>query len=129
MMMDQDVLCNMGKFGCLALCYIRAGLLIRGEEPEEGEVVSRLIDVYFNTDFLSSDCTVLDGAGLVSYVAKTRVSVTKTKDVSNGLEARNYVYGGNNHWVLFFKGQCIYNSLRSSVCYLRGECTEARLIV
>ena len=127
-MNDQDILEEMGKFGCLALCYIRAGILISGQEPEDGQVINKLVDVYFNTHFLARDCSVLDGQGLVTYVAGQRCQVTKTKQVSDGLECRNYSYNGNNHWVLFFKGQCIYNSLANSKCYNCGECIDVRKI-
>lgn len=93
----------------LALCYVGAGLLIRSGELKEEKVVSTLNSLLYNTHLLTKNYTISNSEKLVSYVANTKVSETYPKEVSDGVEVRNYGRRNNPYWVLFFKGQCVYD--------------------
>jgi len=120
---------NIGKSGCLAMCYIYcAG--IKPDNTKYFDLISKAID----NGLLSSDCEVLDAEKFIFFVSGKRCIVDK-QPLQKGQVARivnptpvKYSFGTSGHWVVMSNGECVFNSLESSVCYNKGEATTSRVI-
>lgn len=127
---------------CLALSYLFAGYHYQASDvPETDEkkeyvelcAFNSLIVALKNSSILDKDATVKDAEKLLSCIdgIKAKVekkNIEKIADLPDGYSAVNFVYNGNNHWVLYKDRQLLYNSLENSQCFSYGKPTEARII-
>lgn len=117
-----------GKYGCLAMCYLYA----LGIEGTAGDYLMMVSDA-MDDGLLDSECTVLDGAEYINrFAGKGRFTVRK-QDIADisGIKARTpvrYDYSGRSHWVVVEDGKIVFNPLESSVCVARGRPVTARVI-
>lgn len=117
-----------GKWGCLAMCYLFS-LGIEGTAGEYMKLVSDAMD----TGALDRECTVLDGTRFVNRFAGDALFRVTKKDISDISEIGErapvrYDYNGRSHWVVVERGRIVFNSLESSVCVSKGRPVTARII-
>lgn len=119
---------SIGKYGCLAFCYLYA---IGIECDDEAEYI-KLVDNAIKTGLLDKDCTVLDAEKFIQHFSGRKCVVTKKKidTIENIKEFTpvNYCYNGKNHWVVVQNGKIVFNSLMNSLCVTKGKPTECRII-
>lgn len=119
---------TIGKFGCLAMCY----LYCMGICPEsEGEMIKH-VSTAMDKGLLDEECTVLNASKLLEYFTGKKWSVTKKEitDIDEIKEATpvRFTYNGNGHWVVVENGRIVFNSIADSVCVAKGHPTTARII-
>lgn len=109
-----------GKFGCLAMCY----LFCIGIDGDCSDYV-RSVSNAMNEGLLDSECTVLDAEKFLEHFSGRKFHVTKKnyKDIS---EIKNptpvrYSYNGKSHWVVVENGKIVFNSLANSLCVTKGK--------
>ena len=117
-----------GKYGCLAMCY----LYCMGICPEsEGEMI-RHVSAAMDKGLLDHECTVLDASALLEHFTgkKWRVEKKACTDIDEIKEATpvRFDYNGKGHWVVVEDGRIVFNSLADSVCVAKGHPTTARVI-
>lgn len=126
----QDALLQMGKYSCLALCYIKAALLKKGDTDDK-KCLHELIDIYYDTNYLMSDCTVLCPSRIISKISGyNNITVHKANEPTNrGYEVFGYSKDAiNYHWVLAKDGKIIFNSLQKSRNVLEGKLMAVRIV-
>ncbi len=117
-----------GKYGCLAMCY----LYCMGIMPDtEGEMIKH-VSTAIDKGLLDSECTVLNASALLEHFTGKKWHVVK-KDVTDIDEIREaapvrFDYNGNGHWVVVENGRIVFNSIADSVCVAKGHPTTARII-
>lgn len=117
-----------GKYGCLAMCYLYCMGIIPESEGEMIKHVSTAID----KGLLDEECTVLNASKLLEHFTGKKFDVIKKDitDISKITEATpvRYVYGKNGHWVVVEDGKIVFNSIADSVCVKYGKPQTARII-
>lgn len=117
-----------GKYGCLAMCY----LYCVGIAPKtEGDMI-KYISSAMDKGLLDEECTVLDASKLLQHFTGKKWHVQK-KDIDDIDEIKDatpvrFSNGGNAHWVVVENGRIVFNSLADSVCVAKGHPTSARVI-
>lgn len=127
--MIQDDLISMGNNACLALCYLKAALEMKGQPAKDQTLLDNLAALYYG-HIISSDCYV-DSATKIFDFAGVKARVTKMEGPQvNAAKyvVANYKYGRNNHFVLFKDGRLYFNSLDHSKCVELGYITDVRVI-
>lgn len=122
-----------GKYGCLAMCY----LYCMGIIPEsEGEMIKH-ISTAMDKGLLDEECTVLNASALLQFFTGKNWHVEKKeiKDISRIKEPTpvRYVYFDekgkeHGHWVVVEDGKIVFNSIADSVCMKIGKPASARII-
>ncbi|MBQ4379514.1 MAG: DUF261 family protein [Treponema sp.] len=117
-----------GKYGCLAMCY----LYCVGVAPEsEGEMIKH-VSTAMDKGLLDEECTVLNASKLLEHFTGKKFIVTKKaiSDIKNIQEATpvRYAYNGKGHWVVVENGKIVFNSIANSVCVKYGKPDSARII-
>lgn len=117
-----------GKYGCLAMCY----LYCVGVAPEsEGEMIKH-VSTAMDKGLLDEECTVLNASKLLEHFTGKKFTVTKKaiSDIKNIQEATlvRYAYNGKWHWVVVENGKIVFNSIANSVCVKYGKPDSARII-
>lgn len=117
-----------GKYGCLAMCY----LYCVGICPEsEGEMIKHISGA-MDKGLLDEECTVLNAGKLLEHFTGKRFFVEKKtiSDIKKIKEATpvRYVYNGKGHWVVVEDGKIVFNSIANSVCVKNGKPDSARVI-
>lgn len=109
-----------GKYGCLAMCY----LYCVGIRDNTAEYV-RIVSDCMNRGLLDEECTVLDAAKYLEYVTGKRYDVSKKQydDISKieGPYPVKYSYNGRSHWAVIENGKIVFNSLLNSQCVTKGK--------
>lgn len=117
-----------GKYSCLAMCY----LYCVGIEPKSDGEMIKYISAAMDKGLLDAECTVLSAANLLRHFTGKEYLVTKEKitDIENIKEPTpvRYTNNGYGHWVVVQNGKIVFNSLAHSVCVEKGKPTEARVI-
>lgn len=117
-----------GKYGCLAMCY----LYCVGICPEtEGEMIKH-ISAAMDKGLLDEECTVLSASKLLAhftgksfFVEKKAVSdIKKIKDAT----PVRFTYNEKEHWVVVENGKIVFNSIANSACVQNGKPDTARVI-
>ncbi len=119
---------NIGKYSCLAMCYLYC---IGIDEENELEYI-RLVNNAIKEGLLDDECTVLNAEKFIEHFSGRRCRVLK-KNIYNIKDIKeptpvNYTYNGYNHWVVVENGKIAFNSLLNSNCVNKGKPTEARII-
>ena len=119
----QDVTRNIeaiGKYGCLAMCYIYC----MGIDPSKESYVQIVSDAMYEK-LLDNECTVLDAAKFLSWLTGKRYNVQKKQidDLKKIKEPTpiKYSYNGRSHWVVVQAGKIVFNSLINSQCVTKGS--------
>ena len=117
-----------GKYGCLAMCY----LYCVGVAPEsEGEMIKH-VSTAMDKGLLDEECTVLNASKLLEHFTGKKFTVTKKtiSDIKNIQEATpvRYTYNGKGHWVVVENGKIVFNSIANSICVKYGKPDSARVI-
>lgn len=117
-----------GKYGCLAMCY----LYCMGIVPEsEGEMIKH-ISTAIDKGLLDSECTVLDASALLKFFTGRDYCVEKKSisdiDEVKGATPVRFTHNGAGHWVVVENGRIVFNSIADSVCVLQGHPDTARVI-
>lgn len=118
---------NIGKYGCLAMCY----LYCMGFGGEDTDFI-RLVASAIENGLLDEECTVLDAEKYINWFSGRKVTVVKKK-VSNIKDIKDltpvaYDYNGKRHWVVVQNGKIVFNSIMNSLCVNKGKPAEARII-
>jgi len=117
-----------GKYGCLAMCY----LYCVGICPESAGEMIKHVSTAMDKGLLDEECTVLDASKYLEHFTGRKFSVTKKNisDIRKIKEATpvRYSYNGNGHWVVVQDGKIVFNSIADSVCVAKGQPTTARII-
>ena len=136
----QDKFIILGKWSCLAQCYLMKALLDEASEEEktntdflEVAMTSALIMAFNDKTILDDECTVLNPVKLMTGVSERKYNVTKKDitsldDLGGKWAVVRFDYNGNGHWVLFHGKEMVYNSLENSNCFKYGKMTTARII-
>lgn len=133
---------SVGDSGCLALCYIYACLDIiepirlknYNKKQLNEKLICALLYVYYNTNSLADDMTVLDACGIFKAITGGQYKFTVYKDnyikgdKLEGYNCVNFISGKNNHWVLYKDGELLFNSLDYSNCVENGVMSDIRRI-
>lgn len=120
---------QIGKNGCLAMCYIWcAGI----DEDNEIEYIS-ICDRAIKNGLLGEDCTVKDADRFLEWLTGRNARVVKKNigDIDGITEAapvRFIAEGFGGHWVVVENGRIVFNPLLNSVNVSRGNPKEARVI-
>lgn len=117
-----------GKYGCLAMCY----LYCAGICPEsEGEMIKHISGA-MDKGLLDEECTVLNASKLLEHFTGKSFFVEKKaiSDIKKIKEATpvRYVYNGKGHWVVVEDGKIVFNSIENSSCVKNGKPDSARVI-
>jgi len=119
-----------GKWGCLAMCYIYCA----GVEPDDPEEYIRLVSHAMDEGLLDEECTVLSASKLLKfvsgkdyYVGKKDVDEKNIKDIKEPTPVR-FSYYGSGHWVVVENGEIAFNPLSYSKSVEKGRPTSARPI-
>ena len=128
--MIQDDLQSMGNSACLALCYLKAGLEMKGQSSYDQDLLNNLAMVYYSHMGIDADCWVYN-PDLLFKALGLKVKVTKQN--GNDVNAAEYVvanyhFNGKNHFVLYKNGQLYFNSLANSKCVQYGEIRDIRIL-
>lgn len=121
----QDKALSIGKYGCLAFCYLYClGI--------EGDDMLRQVARAMDKGFIASDCTVLDAGAFLEYFSGRKFNVEKKainsiKEIKNPTPVR-YDNGASSHWVVVENGKIVFNSLEESFCVMNGKPSTARII-
>lgn len=128
----QDTLLEMGKYSCLALCYIKAALLKKGEKDNiDKKCLHELVDIYYDTPYLATDCTVLYPEKILKKISGCEnATVYKSTVPTNiGYEAFGYSIDGKSfHWILAKDGEIVFNSLQNSRNVSQGKLMSVRVM-
>lgn len=136
----QDKFIILGKWSCLAQCYLMKALLDEASEEEktntdflEVAMTSALIMAFNDKTILDDECTVLNPVKLMAGVSERKYNVTKKDitsldDLDGKWAAVRFDYNRNGHWVLFHGKEMVYDSLENSNCFKYGKMTTARII-
>lgn len=138
-MRSQSFCLNVGRYGCLAICYIYAALDYtkdisswNDEEKVNKEILDTLQFVFYNSNALSKDMSVTDADALFKCLSirckVTKYLYDKEKDQLDGYNCVNFINGMNNHWVLYKDSRLLYNSLDFSNCVENGYISDVRKI-
>ena len=127
MIYPQTKAIAIGKWGCLAMCYIYC----MGIE-DEGEML-RLISKAMDKGILDGECTVLNAGALLEFVSGKKYSVIKKpittiKNIKSATPVRFKTDDGCGHWVVVRNGQIVFNSLLNSVQVSKGKPVDSRPI-
>lgn len=119
---------NIGKYGCLAFCY----LYCAGVDEDDGLEYLRIVSDCMDNEILGKDCTVLDATRFLAHITGRKYTVRKKniEDIREIKEATPVRYGYNDvgHWVVVENGKIVYNSVLNSVCVAKGKPLEARIL-
>lgn len=137
-MKSQSFCLNVGKYGCLALCYLYAFLDFKlgisewkDENKVNEELLHALLYVYQHSNALDEDMYVKDAEALFECLG-ANVKVSKeVYDKDSTLEGYNclqFENGVNSHWVLYKDNKLLYNSLNYSNCVENGFISGVRRI-
>lgn len=133
----QDKFIILGKWSCLAQCYLMKALLDEAAPEEEPfleiALASALVVAFDDKTILDDECTVLNPVKLMAGVSERKYNVTKKDitsldDLGGKWAAVRFDYNRNGHWVLFHGKEMVYNSLENSNCFKYGKMTTARII-
>jgi len=117
-----------GKYGCLAMCYLYCMGICPATDGEMIKHISTAID----KGLLDEECTVLDAAKFLEYFTgkKWQVEKESVSDIKKIKEAApvRYEYNGNGHWVVVKNGKIVFDPIADSVCVKNGEPASARVI-
>lgn len=109
-----------GKYGCLAMCYIYC----MGIDPEK-ESYCQIVSDAMDEKLLDNECTVLDAEKFLLWLTGKRYKVSKKQydDIKKIKEPTpvKYSYNGRSHWVVVEKGKIVFNSLINSQCVTKGS--------
>ena len=125
----SDNIKEIGKNGCLAMCYIYcAGV---GQENELEYI--RIVNDAIKANILEKDCTVKDADAFIKWLTGRKVTVVKKNisDISQIKEpapVRFKADGLDGHWVVVENGKIVFNSLLNSLNVTKGTPVEARII-
>lgn len=119
---------NIGKYGCLAMCYLYCAGIDENDALEYIRLVSKAVDA----GILDKDCTVLDANKFIESITGRKVTVRKKnitdiKDIEEATPVK-FTNNGYSHWVVAEHGKIVFNSLANSVCVAKGKPVEARII-
>lgn len=119
---------TIGRYGCLAMCY----LWCAGIRPESDGEMIRLVSEAMDRGLLDDECTVLDAARFLEYFTGRRFRVEKRSvtgiDGIAGPAPVRFSHNGNGHWVVVEGGRIVFNSIADSVCVSEGRPDSARII-
>lgn len=137
-MKSQSFCLNVGKYGCLTLCYIYAFLdYVKGisewkdEDKVNKELLDTLLYVYYNSEALDEDMYVKDADALFDCLgikAKVFKEVYDRNSHLQGYNCLQFESGINSHWVLYKDDKLLYNSLDYSNCVENGFISGVRRI-
>lgn len=124
----QEKALLIGKYGCLAMCYMYCA----GLEPSVDfiKICSDAIDV----GFLDKECSVLDAEKFLAWLTGRTFEVTKkvcmSIDTIKAPAPVRYDYNGTSHWVVIENGQIVFDPLGmgNSICVKKGRPVTARII-
>lgn len=128
--MIQDDLQSMADSACLALCYLKAGLDMKGQPSSNQDLLNSLALVYYSRLGIDGDCYVYDPVLLFKALGlKMKITKQDGADV-NAAEyvVANYHFNKKNHFVLYKNGQLYFNSLANSMCVQHGEIRDVRIL-
>lgn len=120
---------QIGKNGCLAMCYIYcAGI----DENDEMEYI-RICDRAIKDGILSEDCAVKDADRFLEWLTGRNVKVLKKNiesidGITEATPVRFVAEGYGGHWVVAGNGKIVFNPLLNSVNVNRGKPRESRPI-
>ena len=119
-----------GKWGCLAFCYLFcAGY----RDVSEGQLMKMVSDA-MDQGLLDEECTVLSAAKFLNFFTGKKYFVDKQPitTIENIKEATPVLYynerTGKGHFVVVEDGKVVYNSLKRSISVEEGKPTSARFI-
>ena len=136
----QDKFTSIGKYGCLAMCYIYAVADALGikNEMREPFVASMVLNA-LEKNIIDDDCFVKNPIALMQsaaafYNMHIKANVTK-KEINGYTDVSEHKYAcvrhdfnGKSHWVLAKDGWRIFDSLEDSQCVKNGKPVSARII-
>ena len=119
---------SIGKYACLAFCYIFCAGIDSDNELEYIKIVNRAI----KQGLLETDCTVKDANAFLEWLTGRKAKVNKKtiisiEEIKEATPVR-FVYQGAGHWVVVENGKIVFNSLMNSNCVNKGFPTESRPI-
>lgn len=119
---------KVGKWGCLAFCYLECV----GITDDIQKLV--YIQKAIKEKIIDNEMEVLDANKLLALTGKkytvNKVAITKQSELDKIKDPTpvRYDYGNASHWVVVKEGKIIYNSLTNSVCVNKGFATTSRPI-
>lgn len=116
-----------GKYGCLAMCY----LYCIGIDGSESDYIRYIADA-MERGYLDGECTVLDANRLLFAFSGRKFNVekkvcTNINKITEPTPVR-YDYGTKQHWVVVANGEIVFNSITDSECVARGRPSTMRVI-
>lgn len=137
----QSVCEEVGKYGCLALCYAEVVLDVLNVQKEvrDNVALSAILGAYKDGTFIEDEFFVKNPVGFMQQLAKsfskrikcnvTKQPITSYKDLpETGYACVRHDYNGKSHWVLSKNQSRIFDSLDDSYCVKNGKPTSARVI-
>lgn len=120
----QDFYLSLGKSGCLAICYAIASI---DGNLDWREITNKLFEAKDNNAF-DNECYVYNP---LAFNLKDVKKVSSLEKCKGEYAAANYVFGKNNHFVLYKKisdgfYEPYYNTLESSNCVKYGRIQDVR---
>lgn len=124
-----DNIKEIGKNGCLAMCYI----FCAGIDPENEIEYLRIVNNAIKADILAKDCTVKDAEKFIQWLTGRKTSVSKktiagVDSIESPTPVRYRADGKEGHWVVVENGKIVFNSLANSINVAKGKPVEARII-
>ncbi len=124
-----DNIKEIGKNGCLAMCYI----FCAGIDPENEIEYLRIVNNAIKADILAKDCTVKDAEKFIQWLTGRKTSVSKktiaeVDSIESPAPVRYRAEGKEGHWVVVENGKIVFNSLANSINVTKGKPVEARII-
>ena len=126
-----------GKYGCLAFCYIYCMGIDPSNYPEYLKIVSDAIDEGVNISGIAPDCTVENADKFIKWLSgrEVRVShkvVASIKNIDKPTPVRFYYIDGeakrHNHFVVVEAGQVVFDPIVDSRSVAIGHPDSARVI-
>lgn len=119
---------TIGKYGCLAMCY----LYCVGIGPEKDGTMIEYVSRAMDAGLLDDECTVLDASRYLQHFTGKWYDVIK-KDITDISDIKDptpvrYSYNGRGHWVVVEDGKIVFNPLQESVRVANGAPDSARII-
>lgn len=120
---------QIGKNGCLAMCYIYCS----GINPENELEYIRLVDRAIKENILEKDCTVKSAEQFLHNLTGRKTTVVKKSffniaAIKEPTPVRFKADGLAGHWVVVENGKIVFNSLLNSINVTKGSPVEARFI-
>lgn len=127
MIYPQTKAIAIGKWGCLAMCYIYC----MGIE-DESEIL-KLVSKAMEKNIIDGECTVLNASKLLEFVSGKKYNVekkaiTSIKGIKSPTPVRYKTEDGPGHWVVVENGKIVFNSLLNSVQVTKGKPIDSRVI-